>query len=218
MKYCENCRISLRTARKTCPLCQSALKGESDSVFPEIKSVYNQFILFFKLLLFCTIAGAILAVAVNVMIPRSGLWCHYVLLGVLCFWVLLITAVRRRTSIPRGILNQVFWICVFSIVWDALTDWHGWSLDYVIPCACMTAILALGIIGKILRLPAGDYIGCIFADAVLGIIPLIFYLCNLLHFTYLSLTCAAVSVIAIVSLFIFAGRQIRSELARRFHV
>lgn len=218
MKYCETCHLSLRTTRNTCPLCQSALRGESDSVFPEIKSVYNQFLLFFKLLLFGTVAGTVISVTVNLMIPQSGFWCRFVLLGVVCFWVLLLTAVRRRTSIPRGILNQVFWICLFSIIWDALTVWHGWSLDYVIPCACMTAILALGIVGKLLHMPPGDYIGCILADAVLGIVPLLFYLFDLLHFVYLSLACVAVSIIAIITLFIFAGNQIRSELARRFHV
>lgn len=218
MKYCDNCHLSVRTERTTCPLCQAPLKGEGDTVFPAIKSVYNQYVRFFKLLLFGTITGAIISVAVNLMLPESGWWCLYVLLGVLCFWVLLITAVRRRTNIPRGIVNQVFWICVFSGIWDWLTDWHGWSIDYVIPCACMVAIIALGVIAKVLRLPPGDYIGCIFADAVFGFVPLIFYLTNLLRFVYLSLSCVAVSVIAMISLFIFDGRQIRSELARRFHV
>lgn len=101
MKYCDNCRLSVRTNRKTCPLCQAPLKGEGESAFPEIKSVYNQFILFFKLLLLGTAAGVIISTAVNLMLPGDRWWCQYVLFGAVCFWVLLITAVRRRTSIPR---------------------------------------------------------------------------------------------------------------------
>ncbi|MBR7185731.1 MAG: hypothetical protein IKD37_09025 [Clostridia bacterium] len=218
MKYCDNCRLAVRTNRQTCPLCQAQLRGEGESAFPEIKSVYNQFILFFKLLLALTIAGAVASVAINLMIPESGLWCHYVLFGGLCFWVLLITAIRRRTSIPRGILNQVFWICIFSGIWDALTVWHGWSIDFVIPCTCIIAIVALGVLGKVLRLPTGDYLACILVDAVFGIVPLVFYLTGLSQFVYLSLSCVAVSLIAAAFIFIFHGKQIRSDLARRFHV
>ncbi len=218
MKHCDTCGIQVRTSRQTCPLCQSALKGESEAVFPKIKSLYSQYTFFFKLLFIATAAGVIASVAVNLMIPQSGLWCHFVVIGAVCFWVLLITAIRRRANIPRGILNQVFWICIFSGIWDAITLWHGWSIDFVIPCTCMAAIITLGVVGKVLRLPPGDYIGCILADALLGIMPLIFYLANLLHFIYLSLSCVAVSLIAIIALFILEGDQIRTDLARRFHV
>ncbi|MBQ3127381.1 MAG: hypothetical protein IJC15_09980 [Clostridia bacterium] len=218
MKYCENCRLSVRTARATCPLCQAPLKGEDEHIFPALKSVYNQFDLLFKILLTATISGGIAAIAINLMLPQSGLWCHYVVLGVICFWVLLVTAIRRRTSIPRNIVNQVFWICVFSGIWDALTAWHSWSIDFVIPCTCMIAILALGILGKVLHLPTADYLGCILADAVFGIVPLVFYLTGLSRFVYLSLTSVAVSIIAVVTIFIFNGREIRSDLARRFHI
>lgn len=74
------------------------------------------------------------------------------------------------------------------MLWDALTGWHGWALDYFIPCTCMVAIFALGVTGKVMRLPPGDYLGCILADAVFGVVPLVFYLTDLLRFPYLSLT------------------------------
>ena len=218
MKYCENCRVSVRTARATCPLCQAQLKGEDEHIFPVLKSVYNQFDLLFKILLTATISGGIAAITLNLMLPQSGLWCHYVVLGIICFWVLLVTAIRRRTNIPRNIVTQVFWICVFSGIWDALTAWHSWSIDFVIPCACMIAILALGILGKVLRLPTTDYLGCILADAVFGIAPLIFYVTGLSQFVYLSRSSVAVRIIALGTLFIFLGREIRADLARRFHI
>ena len=69
-----------------------------------------------------------------------------------------------------------------------------------------------------LRLPPADYIGCILADAIFGIVPLIYYLCDLSDFVYLSLASVAVSAIAIISLFIFSGKQMRTELERRFHL
>lgn len=218
MKYCDNCRLSVRTTRSTCPLCQAQLRGEGESVFPAIKSVYNQFILFFQILLTATVSAGIAAVTINLMLPETGLWCHYVVLGIACFWVLLVTAIRRRTSIPRGIVNQVFWICVFSGIWDAVTNWHSWSIDFVIPCTCMTAILALGVLGRILHLPPADYLGCILADAIFGIVPLIFYLTGLNRFVYLSLTSVAFSIIALVAITVFHGKAIRGDLARRFHV
>lgn len=218
MKYCNNCRLSVRTDRETCPLCQAQLSGEGEQVFPAIQSVYNQFILFFQILLTATVSAGIAAVTINLMLPESGLWCHYVVLGIVCFWVLLVTAIRRRTSIPRGIVNQVFWICVFAGIWDAVTNWHSWSIDFVIPCTCMTAILALGVLGRILHLPPSDYLGCILADALFGIVPLIFYLTGLSQFVYLSLTSVAVSIIALVALTVFHGKAIHGDLVRRFHV
>ena len=40
MKYCEKCKVKIRTSHEKCPLCQGVIQGEkegTEEIFPEIK-------------------------------------------------------------------------------------------------------------------------------------------------------------------------------------
>nr|MBQ4318727.1 hypothetical protein [Clostridia bacterium] len=219
MRRCNKCGVNVRGSGQVCPLCQSRLTGEAEpDVFPSIPTVYSQFEMLFKLLIFITVSGGLISVALDLMIVDGLSWSVFVLLGIVCFWVLIFFAVRKRNNIPKNITYQVVLVGIISVVWDFVTGWYGWSIDFVIPIACVVAITSLGIIGKVLKMPSGDYIFSMIADGLFGIIPMILYALKLVHIIYPSIICFTLSLISIASLLIFDGSNIVSGMKKRMHL
>lgn len=219
MKYCEKCRVSVRGNRESCPLCQNRLTGEGGTEpFPPVKSVYRQFETFFKWLVFGTAAAAIVCVAVNLMLPATGIWSLFALLGLCCFWVIMYLAIKRKGGIARYIANQASIAAVGSVVWDIVTGWRGWSLDYFVPIAFTAAMLAITVVARVLRSAAGEYVASLALIGFGGLIPLIFYFTGVLNNAVPSIICVACSLILFVGLLVFEGGAMKYELSKRFHV
>lgn len=219
MRICKKCGVKVRGTETVCPLCQHKLSGEpGEKVYPVIPTVYRQHELFFKCLILISVAAGVVCAAVNLLVPGNGCWSVFVALGILCFWISLAYAVRKRDNIPKNITVQVFLVSVLSFGWDWLTGWRGWSLDFVIPIACGAAMLSLFIIAKVMKLPPEDYIIYFMVDILFGVVPLVFYLTGLIRVAVPSVVCISLSFLSLSALIIFEGKEMLRELARRFHV
>ena len=219
MRTCKKCGVKVRGTETVCPLCQHRLSGEPEkAVYPRIPTIYRQHELFFKCLILSSVAASVVCAAVNLLLPEGGFWSVFVVLGILCFWISLAYAVKKKDNIPKNITVQVFFVSVLSFGWDLMTGWHGWSLDFVIPIACGTAILSLFIIAKVMKLPPEDYIVYFMVDILFGVVPLVFYLTGLIRIAVPSVICISLSFLSLSALIIFEGKEMLRELVRRFHV
>lgn len=219
MKVCDKCKLQVRGTATRCPLCQGRLTGEADEpVFPQVPTVYRQYRFYFKLLALISVAGAVLSVVLNLILPRERFWALFVVLGVACFWILLALAFRKRHNIPGSMTTLTVTLSLLSVGWDALTGWRGWSLDYVAPLLCMVAMVSLTALAKVRRLPVSDYIVWLMADILFGIVPLAFYLTGRVQVVTPTLLCIALSLISLTSLLLFEGRAMRLEIVKRFHL
>lgn len=219
IKICDKCNVTVRGAMSKCPLCQCKLTGDNNApCYPVIKTVYKQFERFFKLLILTTIGIGIIAVSINMILSTTGFWSLFVLFGIMCFWIMLAIAIRRRYNIPKNIATQVVLISIFSVIWDFVTGWHGWSVDFVIPITCATAMVSLAVVGKVMHLPATDYMVSMLADTFFGIVPIIFYLTGILNVRIPSVICIAVSLISFFAILIYEGRNMLKEIEKRLHL
>jgi len=222
-KTCDKCGVTVRGTMQKCPLCQHKLtEHESASAelpcYPVIKTLYRQFERYFKAIILTTVAIGVAAVAVNMILSDTGFWSLFVLLGILCFWIMLTVAARRRYNIPSNITNQAVLISILSLIWDFTVGWRGWSVDFVIPITFGTAILSIGVIGQILHLPSKDYMAALLADALFGVVPVILYFTGVLNVRIPSVICTAVSLISFFAILIFEGRNMLVEIHKRVHL
>lgn len=221
MKYCEKCHVDVEGKRSLCPLCQSPLQegtGDSEEAFVFIPTIYRQHSLFFRIFIFISVCAAVISVAVNLMLPKSGIWSLFVVVGVGCMWLSISFSIHLRRNLFRNLMYQVAAVLVLSVLWDIFTGWHGWSLDYVVPCTCMLALVALAILSCVMHLEVREYLIYVCIACVLGILPLIVFFFGMLRITIPSLVCVALSIITLVSLFLFHGEHMVSELRRRLHL
>ncbi len=220
MKYCNNCNVNVVGKRKICPLCQDRLTGDksSEEVFPKVSFVYREYSMFFKVILLISIITATVSVGINILLPDTGAWSVFILGGLGSVWASLITLLNQRKNIPKNIVYQVMTISVMALIWDFLIGWRGWSINYVIPLACVFAMISMAIISKIRRFPIEDYILYIIIDGLFGVIPILFILFGFLDVLYPTVICIATSIISLSTIMIFEDKKLMAEIKRRLHV
>ena len=220
MQYCEHCKVHIRGNKKFCPLCQNTIMSgglEEEEIFPRIPLVYKSNMVL-RLMIFLSICIGVISYAVEAMFPVRFNWPMFVIAGILCIWISLTMVIRKRHNIPKTIIWQVAVTSILAVIWDWRIGWRGWSLDYVIPIACIVAMLVMYLTAKILRLGVREFIVYILLDAIFGILPIVFLLFHVVHVTYpsiLSITCSILSLSAVI---LFEGENIREELNKRMHI
>ncbi|MDD4780403.1 MAG: DUF6320 domain-containing protein [Tissierellia bacterium] len=221
MKYCDKCKVNVVGKRKTCPLCQDFLSGQDNDVedeFPPITFIYKEYNMFFKMMMLISIIIASVSIAVNAVFHKNVYWSLFIIGGLASVWVSLITAINKRNNIPKNIIYQVVIVSIAVVVWDYVTKWKGWSIDYVIPLVYVFAMISMFVISKIMKLKLNDYILYLIIDGIFGIIPIIFILTGVLNVLIPSLICVVSSIISLSTILIFEGESMREEMKRRLHL
>lgn len=221
MKYCEKCKVNVEGNRKYCPLCQSQLTEltpENREAFPKIPTVYRQYHLFFRLLIFLSVAAVVICSVLNALFPAPGPWALFVAGGVACLWVSLAILVKKRRNIPKNIIYQTVAISILAVVWDLCMGWRGWSVDYVIPIVCGTAMIVLVIITRTMRRYVEDRVVYILLDGWFSLVPLVFLLTGKLSTQLPSLICIGIGVLSIAAILVFDWEAVRAEVRRRMHL
>lgn len=225
MKYCDKCKVRVIGPQVECPLCQrnlSILEGTEDTnqqneIFPYIPTVYKAHHMIFKIMTFISIALVVVSVALNLILSDQNWWSVFVIAAVACFWLSFFVAFRKRKNIPKNILYQVVTISFIVVLWDYITGWKGWSVDFVVPILCLSDLLVLYILSKILHSDVEDYMIYMLIGGVFGVIPILFYAFGWLHYILPSIVCVASSILFFAAVVIFQGEKIREELKRRLH-
>jgi hypothetical protein len=189
-----------------------------DEVFPHIPTLYEQHYMFFRILTFLSIVVVVVTVTINIMFHNHGWWSLFVVAGIICLWAALFIAFRKRKNIPKNILYQVVMISIISTFWDYFTGWMGWSVDFVIPITCLSAMLAMVFISKIMHSDVEDFMIYTIIGGLFGIMPILFLAIGMLNVRYPSLICVAASIIFLSAIFIFQGNKMMAELKKRLHL
>ena len=222
MQYCNHCQVHIREFQEKCALCGNVLSENKstipqDETFPKVPPSYESH-LAFRIMIFISIAAVVVSFAINMIFPSNLNWPLLLVFGLLSMWLGLIVIVQKRHHIPKKIIWQVVIISGLSIFWDWKTGWRGWSLDYVIPIACVAAMIIMYVTAKIMKLSVRDYITYSLIDGFFGIIPLLFILFDWVDVIYPSIICVALSILSLSAVFIFQGEDIKMEIDKRMHM
>lgn len=217
--YCEKCKVEIRGRGAHCPLCCGQVVGESsDDIFPKQQPVRAGGKPLLKIMLLAMLVASVICVSINYSMTGSGQWSVFVVGGFLSFaisfWVLL----KKKENIYKTILWQVVIIFVMAVLWDIFIGFSGWSIDFVIPITCTSALVAMAVIAQISHLEIEDYLIYLIIDAVFCILSLVLLLLDVTGVKLPSVICIGASVIFLGSLIIFEGRTLSAEIRRRMHL
>ena len=221
MKTCERCHLQVAGDRDRCPLCQGPLSGvgsEAEEVFPALPDVRRRYHLLMRLVVFLSLAGVIVCAAVNYLWFRGSWWVLFVAAATVCLWLCLYNLLRLRRNIPKNILWMVFWLSLLAVLWDRFTGWRGWSLDYVVPCICVLAMLSMAAVAKVLRLELEDILVYLLLDVLFGVVPLVSLLLGWVGESLPSVLCVVASLLSLAFLLVFDGERMRAEIKKRLHL
>lgn len=221
MKYCRHCKVYIREDRDRCSLCQNVLEEESDGeceeVFPDIAPFYESR-LALKIMIFLSIVAIVVSFVIDMIFPSDINWPILFMFAVISIWGGLVIIIQKRYHIPKKILWQVIVISILAVFWDYQTGWRGWSLDYIIPIACVSAMIIMYITAKIMNLSMRNYITYALLDGIFGIVPVLFIIFDLVEVVYPSIISIGFSIISLSAIFIFQGKEIKTEMDKRMHI
>lgn len=221
MLYCKNCKIHLSGNYMRCPLCKGELTGEADqigNVFPTVPVHTTAHHALLTWLAFGSVAAAAVCIAVNLILPSGGWWFLFVVCGIISFWISLALVLKKKTNIPKTVLWQVGILSVLAYIWDRFTGCRGWSLNFVLPILCTSAMVAMSVIAKIQKLEIQNYIFYLVIDCIFGILSFTLLVIGRTTEVIPSAICFASTIIFLAALLIFQGKALRAEIQRRFHL
>ncbi|MDN5558777.1 MAG: DUF6320 domain-containing protein [Ruaniaceae bacterium] len=221
MRRCNECCADVEGTWTHCPLCGSALAGEATRpAIPPIPLRFNRQRVFKALFVssIVVILGSFVAMFLlrrtldDVGIVRS-VW-----LGVSAMWLVVVMAARKRRNLAKGTVYLVVLLSLVSVYWDYLTGWHAWSVTYAVPIICASAVVAIQILVRLMRIEVGDYIVYSGLTALLGLTPIVFWAAGWITHPLPSLICVVLSLGTLVPLQLARIAETRHELAKRLNM
>jgi hypothetical protein len=139
--------------------CRPADGEAEEEIFPQIPFAYKRH-LALRILAFLSLCAVVVSFTVRTMVPTRVNWPMLVAFGLTSLWLCIIVALRKRHNVPKTILWQAVMVSALSLLWDWLTGWKNWSLDYLIPIVFVASAALLYLTAKIKNWGPGLYHLC----------------------------------------------------------
>ncbi|GHU93550.1 hypothetical protein FACS1894208_03200 [Clostridia bacterium] len=222
MLRCEHCRVELPGEQTRCPLCQNKPGGTpdgSESRFPRLigaRQKISRTLLAWAA--FVSVCAAAVCVTVNMIVSTERWWSLFVIAGIASLWIDIGLVLKKRKNLPKSILWQVVAVSLIAFLWDLLTGYAGWSLDYVLPILSSAAMFAMTVVSKARKLDIQDYISYLLISCILGIVSFILILTGAVSVVVPSAISFGASIVFLAFLLFFEGQALWEEIQRRLHL
>lgn len=165
----------------------------------------------------CTVA-VVVCWMLDYLLTPGAWWAGYVTGGVFCTWLLIMVGFRKRKNPLKNGMWQLTIVSAGSVLWDIFTGWLGWSVDYVIPLAALVTLLSMVIVSAACRMETAEYLFYLAQAGAFGLLPFILLASGVVSVPYPSVICAGESLLFLLGLVIFKGKEFIREIKKKFRV
>ena len=223
MKHCDACGVKLDPAYTRCPLCHKDIgEPEGELPFPKVEKAPRQtkkaLTKKVKGLLALTILCVGICVLINFILWKGTLWSLLVVASSLYVWVLMAITVLYPWQFGSKVLLQLAGISALLIAIEAITPQKIWAQDLVIPFLIVTAIILEIYNVYINRKRWRENMVFLIIAILIGFIPLILYGAGVIALWWPAALCAFFSVFTFIGFILFAVKQFKNEMTKRFHL
>ena len=221
MQYCKKCNVKIRGRKECCPLCQGQLaeiEGEENPSFPVLEKRKISSITFLKVCTFIFIASEIIFGTINIMTQGAFPFIGPVILGILVGWIDVIATMYLRNNLIKVITFEVFVAIVVDYYIDVKTNFHGWSLEWMIPFTLIGLAVITIVTAMILKLRLDEYILYIIFDFVISLFQIIFIKNGMNKAPWPAAISIMCYMILIAALVIFRFRDLKNASEKMFNI
>ena len=146
-------------------------------------------------------------------------WTLFTAGGVVTMWIASSIGFFKRYNLLKNAMWQLFIGTIICFIWDALTGWHSWSVDLVLPIMSVSTLTAMFVIAKVRKSPVREYLIYEIMAAGYGLIlPGILLLCKVVKNPTVSMFGALICFLFLVAVILFKGREFKEEMQKNLHV
>ena len=135
-----------------------------------------------------------------------------------CAWLLIRVGYQKRKNPLKNSMWQLIFIMIGAILWDYATGWIGWSVDFAIPLAVLMNGATMQILARAYKMEVSEYLFYLMQSGAAGIVPAILWLTGTVRITWPSVICVGLSVLYLIGLFFFRGKDFMREMQKKFRV
>lgn len=186
--------------------------------FPAQKEPGYPDIRFFQWATFLCVTMAVLGIMANVLLTPGIWWSIASLAAIFMIWVSLAVGFFKRHNLLKNALWQICLINAGCVLWDRLTGWQGWSVNYVLP---ITSLIITGFMvaaAKASRLKVQEYMIYFLVSGMIGLLPAALLTAKVVAVAFPSVLCAGISFLFLTMLVIFKWNDLVQELCKKLHL
>ena len=190
-----------------------------EPVFPMPTMPSEQEMKVYKIYSFLCIALVALMLVTDLNFHPKIRWTLFTAGGVATMWIASSIGFFKRYNLLKNLMWQLLIGTIISFIWDALTGWHSWSVDFVLPMLSVGVLFAMCVIAKVQKSPVREYLIYEIMAAGYGLIlPGILLLCKVVKRPTVSMFGALVCFLFLVGVLLFKGREFKEEMQKNLHV
>ena len=172
----------------------------------------------YRIFSFLCLAAAVICGMTDFLISHEITWSAFAAGICLITWVLVSVTYRKRRNPLKGISWLLILFSGSCALLDYFTGWHGWSVDFVFPIACLVVLFSMGLITKVLQLEPSEYLFYLIQGCAFGILPLLLFIAGIIKVPAPSVLCGGVSFLFFMALMIFRPGEVRREMHKKFRL
>lgn len=221
MSKCRQCNVEILDHTQICPLCKCVIEREegAENAYPDIRFRARKLNLALRVFLFLSILMEALLIYVNLTFFQ-GIWWS-VISGAgfaYVYFAVRIAALSKSAGYRSKILSLTFFGVAYVILIDAVIGYHGWSVNYVLPCGLMFVDVAVFALLFINRRNWQSYIMWEMFMVIFSASLFLLMLMGIVTKPFVSVISFVLSAILFLGTLIIGDKRARNELKRRFHV
>lgn len=191
---------------------------DKETEYPEDVVKPYKGLMFVKIFTFAMIALAVITLGINYMVKPETNWALYTMFGAMCMWFVSILGYFKRKNLYKNAIWQQVIVTVICVIWDVLTGWKGWSLQFVFPAVNLVILISLFVISLVQREHIRKNMIYFLMSAAIGLIPFIFIVTNSLVYPQIALVGSIISFLTITAVVIFMWSDVKHEVMKKFHI
>ncbi len=146
-------------------------------------------------------------------------WTLFTAGGIASMWLASTIGFFKRYNLLKNTMWQLVLVTVGCIIWDILTGWHGWSVDFVLPMLSIGILCSMLVISYIQKYPLRECMIYLVMAAGYGfLLPLILVLAGTVTLKLPSLLGAGFCLLFVAGLVLFKGKELKEEMGKNFHI
>ncbi len=222
MRYCDKCKIEIKTNKPYCPLCQQNLSFEETKTviekYPEyVPPTRTLYPLTKKAMMFFTFTSIIILLVINIIDYQGQLWSVIPIGSILFFWFLVSFGILSKHNIAYKLAFLTSLLIGLLVLIDEYSFQEGWSYNYLLPLLLLSCNLAISVIILVKRIYYRDYIIYLLTILVLSLVPIILVFFGIVTIKWPAVVAFALAVSILLFIIFFFPKSIKDELKKRFH-
>lgn len=219
MNTCRQCKVVIRDDTQVCPLCQCVIEqGElSRRAYPDVRVAERRLRLFGNICFFVMLLASVVLGSCNYILGGTC-WCIIPIAAMLYAFLLLRLVLISRSGYRSKIFIPLLLGILFVSLVDALTGFHRWSLNYVLPAGVMLVDVLTILLMIINKRNWQSYMILQIGMIVVSFVPVLLCCFKVITSPGLSLIAMGVTIFMFLGTLIIGDYTARSELKRRFHL